>query len=90
MAVNKTVAAGAAAVVVVGAGALMINEYYLPQQTAAAWAAGNVERAATLADYAFSFAQYTALFALMMFGGLALLAATLGGPGAGPAIGRAA
>lgn len=73
MAVNKTLVVGAA-VVAVGGGALVIGARYIPWQTAAAWAAGDEERASMLADYAFSLKAYTWLFTLMLFGGLALMA----------------
>jgi hypothetical protein len=71
--VNKAVVAGAA-VAAVGAGALVIGTYYVPWQTAAAWASGDEERASMLADCAFSLCEYARLFALMILGGLALMA----------------
>ena len=70
---NKAVVAGAA-VAVAGAGALAVGTYYVPWQTAAAWAAGDEERAGMLAGYAFSLMEYAQLFALMILGGLALMA----------------
>jgi hypothetical protein len=74
---NKTVVIGASAVTV-GAGALIIGQYYLPRQTAAAWAAGDADRATTLADHMFSIMDYAAFFALMIFGGFALVASAPG------------
>lgn len=72
MTVNKTFVAGAA-VVALGAGALAVGTYYVPWQTAAAWAAGDEERAHMLADYGFSLMAYARLFAVMILGGLALM-----------------
>lgn len=77
MTVNRTLVVGAA-VVTVGVGALVIEDRYIPWQTAAAWAAGDDERASMLANYAFSLMGYTWLFALMIFGGLALMASAAG------------
>ena len=73
MAVNKTFVAGAA-VVAVGAGALVVGTKYIPWQTATAWAAGDEERAHMLADYGFSLMAYARLFAVMILGGLTLMA----------------
>jgi hypothetical protein len=56
----------------------VIESRYIPWETAAAWAAGDEERAGKLADYAFSLMEYTWLFALMIFGGLALMAFAAG------------
>lgn len=72
MTVSKTFVAGAA-VVAVGAGALVIGTKYIPWQTAAAWAGGDEERAHMLADYGFSLMAYARLFAVMILGGLALM-----------------
>jgi hypothetical protein len=71
--VNKTLVVGAG-LVVVGGGALVIGNRYIPWQTAAAWAIGDEERAGMLADYGFSLMEYASLFALMILGGLALMA----------------
>jgi hypothetical protein len=71
--VNKTLVV-ATGLVVVGAGALVVGNHYIPWQTAAAWAAGDEERAAMLADYGFSLMEYASLFALMILSGLALMA----------------
>lgn len=70
---NKAVVAGGV-VAAAGAGALLIGTYYVPWQTAAAWASGDEERAGMLADCAFSLMHYARLFALMLLGGLALMA----------------
>ena len=78
MTVNRTQVVGGAAVLAVGAGALWVGYRYIPWQTAAAWAAGDEERAGKLADYAFSLKPYAWLFALMIFGGLTLLASGAG------------
>jgi hypothetical protein len=73
MTVNKTFVAGAA-VAAVGAGALVVGTKYIPWQTAAAWAAGDDERAGMLAEYAFSLMECAWLFCALMIGGLALMA----------------
>ena len=73
MTVNKGVAIGAG-VALAGAGALAIGMYYVPWQTAAAWATGDEERAGVLADCAFSLMEHARLFALMILGGMALMA----------------
>jgi hypothetical protein len=77
MTVNKTLVVGAAGVAV-GAGALVIEDRYIPWQTAAAWAAGDEVRAGMLANYAFSLMEYTWVFVLLIFGGLALMASAAG------------
>jgi hypothetical protein len=71
--VNKTFVIGAVGVAA-GAGLLWLGYQYAPWQTAAAWAAGDEERAGKLADYAFSLRDYASVFILPIFGGLALMA----------------
>lgn len=70
---NKGVAVGAA-VAPAGAGALAVGMYYVPWWAAAAWATGDEGRAGVLADCAFSLMEYSRLFALMILGGVALMA----------------
>jgi len=73
MTFNKTLVAGAA-VAAVGVGSLAVCYYYCPWQAVAAWSAGDEERAGTLTEYAFSLRDYARLFAVLVIGGLALMA----------------
>lgn len=73
MTVNKTLLIGVG-VVTAGAGGLAIAYYYCPWQAAAAWSAGDEERAGMLTEYAFSLRDYGRLFAMLILAGLALMA----------------
>ena len=73
MTVNKTLVAGAA-VAAAGAGALAVCYYYCPWQTATAWSSGDEDRAAMLAESAFSLRDYAYLFVLLILCGLVVMA----------------